>query len=173
MTTRKSAAPKLDTKQMEEAVAVGKENFEQAVKASTEGYEKVITMGKEQVEKSTTTVLQAYDELTTLNKDAVDAAIKAGNVWAAGFEAMGKAYFAFAQATAETGVEAAKSMMTAKTVQDVFEIQSELARSSFDSFVAEGTKISEMGVKVANEAMEPIQAQFNTTVEKILKPVAA
>jgi len=173
MTTKKTAAPKLDTKQVEEAVAVGKQTIEQAVKASTEGYDKAVNMTQEQVEKTAKSVLKAYGEFTSLNKDSVDAMIAAGNIWASGFEKMGKAYMAFAQASAESNVEAAKSLMMAKTVQDVFEIQSELARSSFDSFVAEGTKMSEMGVKVANEAFEPIQAQLNTTVEKILRPVAA
>jgi hypothetical protein len=30
-----------------------------------------------------------------------------------------------------------------------------------------------MSVKVANDAMEPIQGRVNVTVEKMLKPVAA
>ena len=33
--------------------------------------------------------------------------------------------------------------------------------------------MSELGVKVANEAMEPIQNRFNIAVEKIFKPEAA
>lgn len=39
--------------------------------------------------------------------------------------------------------------------------------------VAEGTKVSEMSLKVANESVEPIQAQFNVVVEKMMKPIAA
>mgnify|MGYP003121286187 FL=1 len=63
--------------------------------------------------------------------------------------------------------------MTAKTLNDVVEIQSDLARSQFDAFVAESTKVSEMSLKVANETVEPIQAQFTVVVEKMMKPIAA
>ena len=44
---------------------------------------------------------------------------------------------------------------------------------SFDRLMNEGSKLSEIGVKVANEALEPIQARVNVAVEKIFKPAAA
>ncbi|MEQ8831723.1 MAG: phasin family protein [Alphaproteobacteria bacterium] len=161
MTTAKKT-PTVDTKPIEEAVAAGKQTVEQAVAAT-----------KEQVEKASTAALKSYDEFATLNKDTVDAYVKAGNVFAKGFEDLGKTVFAFAQSQAETNVNAAKALMSAKTINDVVEIQSDLARTQFDAFVAEGTKVSEMSLKVANETVEPIQAQFNVVVEKMMKPVAA
>ncbi|WP_421877426.1 phasin family protein [Pacificispira sp.] len=161
MTTAKKT-PTIDTKPIEEAVAAGKQTVEQAVAAT-----------KEQVEKASTAAMKSYDEFAALNKDAVDAYVKAGNVFAKGFEDLGKTVFAFAQSQAETNVNAAKALMSAKTINDVVEIQSDLARTQFDAFVAEGTKVSEMSLKVANETVEPIQAQFNVVVEKMMKPVAA
>lgn len=152
----------IDTKKMEEAVQVGKQTVEQAVAAT-----------KEQVEKASTAALKGYDEFATMNKTSLDAYVKSSNIVAKGLEDMGKAYFAFAQTAAESNVAAAKKLMTAKTINDVVDIQSEVARTSFDSWVAESTKISEMGMKVANEAFEPIQSQFTTVVEKMMKPVAA
>lgn len=161
-TKAKTAAPKIDTKQIDEAVAVGKQTVEQAVAAT-----------KEQVEKASTAALKGYDEFATLNKDGIDAFVKSGNIFAKGAEEVGKAYFAFAQAAAESNVEAAKALMGAKTLNEVVEIQSDLARVSFDKFVAEGTKLSEMGMKVTNDAFEPIQAHTNVVVERFMKPVAA
>lgn len=164
MTAKKAAAaaPAIDTKQIEDAVAAGKQTVEQAVAAT-----------KEQVEKASSAALKGYDEFAALNKDTVDAYVKAGNVFAKGFEDLGKTVFAFAQTQAEANVNAAKALMSAKTINDVVEIQSDLARNQFDAFVAESTKVSEMTVKVANETAEPIQAQLNIVVEKVMKPVAA
>jgi phasin family protein len=159
---KKTVTPTIDTKPIEEAVAAGKQTVEQAVAAT-----------KEQVEKASTAALQGYDEFAAYNKDAMDAYVKAGNVMAKGMEDMGKTVFAFAQTQAEANVAAAKALMSAKTINDVVEIQTNLARDQFDAFVAESTKVSEMGMKVANEAVEPIQAQFNVVVEKVMKPVAA
>jgi phasin family protein len=165
MTTAKkttTTATAFDTKTIEEAVATGKETVEKAVAAT-----------KDQVEKASTAALKGYDEMAVMQKDTMDAYVKAGNVMAKGMEDLGKAMVAFAQSQAEANVKAAKALMGAKTINDFVEIQSDLARSQFDSFVAESNKVSEMALKVANEANEPIQAQFNVVIEKMTKPVAA
>jgi hypothetical protein len=38
--------------------------------------------------------------------------------------------------------------------------------------MAESAKMTELSVKVSNEAMEPIQTQTNKTVEKVMKSAA-
>lgn len=162
MTAAKKIEAKIDTKQLEEAVAAGKQSVEQAVAAT-----------KEQVEKASTAALKGYDQFTTMNKETVDAYVQASNVMAKGFEEMGKALFAFAQSQADSSAAAAKAMMAAKTIQEVVEIQSNLARTQFDACVAEGNKVSEMGMKVTNDAVEPIQSQVTAAVEKMMKPMAA
>lgn len=162
MSTAKKVETKIDTKKMEEAVAAGKQTVEQAVAAT-----------KDHVEKASTAALKGYDEFSSMNKDAVDAYVQAGNVFAKGFEEMGKTMFAFAQSQADSNAAAAKAMMAAKTINEVVEIQSELARSQFDAYVAETTKVSEMSMKYTNDAVEPIQAQMTASVEKMMKPIAA
>ncbi len=62
--------------------------------------------------------------------------------------------------------------MGAKTINDVFDIQSEMMKTNFDSFVAESTRLSEMSMKVANEAMAPLQSSFTTFVERVSKRAA-
>jgi len=160
--TTATMTPAIDTKQVDEAVQAGKQTVEQAVAAT-----------KEQVEKASTAALKGYDEVATMNKTSMDAYVKSSNIFVKGVEDLGKAYFAFAQTTAESNAAAAKKLMTAKTINDVVDIQADIARTGFDSWVAESTKMSEMGMKVANEAIEPIQAQFTAVVEKMTKPVAA
>jgi phasin family protein len=62
--------------------------------------------------------------------------------------------------------------MGCKDLREVVDVQSDFARESFDRLMNEGSKLSEIGVKVANEALEPIQARVNVAVEKIFKPAA-
>lgn len=169
MSAKKETATHTAAKQVEDAVAVGKKTVEQAMKASTEGYEQAMSMTKEQVEKASAAFFKGYDEVATLNKQNVEAMVKASDVLAKGAESVGKAYFDFAQSSAEASVEATKAMMGAKTVKDMVDIQSDYARTSFDNFMAESTRISEMTVKLANEAFAPIQAQVNAAFEKTFK----
>ena len=172
MTTKKTSATEAATKQIEDAVEVGKKSVEQAMKASTESYEQAISMTKEQVEKASEDFFKSYDEATALNKEGIDAVVKAGEVLTKGAETFGKAYYEIAQASAEASVEATKALMGAKTAKEFVEIQAEFARTSFDNFLSESTRLSEVSVKAANEAFEPLQKQLNTSLEKAFKAPA-
>jgi phasin family protein len=158
MTIKKTNPAADATKQIEEAVEVGKKYVEQA-----------LNMSKEQVEKASETFLKGYDGVSSMNKESIDAVVKAGEVLTKGTETVGKAYFEFAQAFAEASVEATKAMMGAKTPKDFFDTQSEYVRINFDKFLAESTRLSEMSVKVTNEAFDPLKAQVNGTFEKAFK----
>ena len=173
MTTRKSSAKEAATKQIEDAVEVGKKSVEQAMKTSTESYEQAISMTKEQVGKASEALFKTYDEATALNKESIDAVVKAGEVLTKGVEAVSKAYYEITQASAEAGVKATKAMLGAGSAKEMVEIQGEFARTSFDNFLSESTRLSEMSVKVANEAFEPLQKQLNTSFEKAFKAPAS
>lgn len=134
-----------------------------------ETVEAAVAMGKEKVEEMQDTYAKAYEDFTAYGQEAMQVMVKAGGIFAKGAEDIGKAYFDLAKVTAESGVEATKAVLAAKTINDVVDVQSDYAKESFDTFVAEGTKISELSLKVANETFEPIKAQVQATVEKAMK----
>jgi len=169
MTTKKTKAATSSAKQFEDAVKVGNKSVEKAIKASTEGYEQTLNVTKEQVEKASESFFKSYKEMSAMNKEGVDAFVKAGEVLTKGAERLGKAYFDFVQASAEASVETTRAMMALKTVKDFVDMQSDFARTSFDNFLSESTCLSEMSVKVANEAFDPLEAQFDTGFEKAFK----
>ena len=169
----KTSAKKTETKQFDDAVAVGKETVEKTVAATKVQVEQAVAVAKEQVEKASDAAIKGYEEATTMNKSAFDAMTKSNDVLVKGTENLGKAYYAFFQAAADAQVEVAKSMMTAKTITEMMEIQSTFTRSAFDKVVTEGSKLSEMGVKVATDAFEPIQSQVNVAFDRAMKPMAA
>ena len=129
------------------------------MKASTKNYNQAVCMTKEQVEKASKAFFKSYDEATALNKDSIDAVMKAGEALTKGAETLGKAYYEFAQASAEASVEATKAMISAMSAKEFVEIQAEFARTSLENFLSENTRLSEVSVKVANEAFEPLQHQ--------------
>ena len=50
---------------------------------------------------------------------------------------------------------------------DAAELQADWARSSFDNYISESSKITEMAVKTANEAAAPIPARVDGVVETL------
>lgn len=151
------------TKSVEDAIATAKQNLEGLVKAQ-----------QEQIEKASAKVLKGYDELTVLTKENVDALVKSGTVVAKGAEEAGKQVAAFTQSSLEKSVSNAKAVLAVKTIQELVELQNAFTKASLDAFVSESTKLQELTVKVANEALAPLNARVNATVEVLSKkPVAA
>jgi phasin family protein len=162
------------SKKAEDAAAQSRSSAEDQVRfgngAAQRGFEQAAMLTREQFDRASKTLFRNYEEFSELSKENIDAFVKSGTIVAKGFEEAGKAWIDFTRRSFETSVETAKAVMGAKDLREVVDVQSDFARTSFDSLVNEGSKLSELGVKVANEALEPIQSRINVTVEKILKP---
>ena len=162
---------------VEAAVAVGKETVEAVAKAGAQaasaGYEKAAAIATDQVDKTSKVMFKGYGDFASLGQDNVEAVIKSGNIAAKGFEALGREMMAYARYSLEGNVAATKAILGAKSLREVVDLQNEYTRKSFDHAMAESAKLTEMSVKVANEAIQPIQARVNVTVGKMIKPVAA
>ncbi len=114
-----------------------------------------------------------YDDFSAIHKAGVEALVLAGSVLAKGAEDLGRAYFAFAQEAANANAEAARAMLTAKSLEEIVGLQGACAQSALDKSLAETAKISELSARIGGEALRPIQAQFNAVIEKAMKPIAA
>ena len=60
-----------------------------------------------------------------------------------------------------------KSFAAVKSPTELFQLQSEFAKSSFDSAVAEASKLSEAVVKLAGEIAQPISSRYAVAAEKL------
>tara|TARA_B100000519_G_C14212100_1_gene423158 strand:- start:280 stop:744 length:465 start_codon:yes stop_codon:yes gene_type:complete len=127
------------------------------------------TVTKEKVEEMQDNYSKAYEEYTAMNQNFYSVCIKASGLFAKGAEEVSKAYFDYVKETAESGIEATKAVLVAKTVNDALDVQTVYAKQAFDTLMAEGTKIGELSVKVANESFDPIKGQIQEAFEKALK----
>jgi len=114
-----------------------------------------------------------YEALADLGRVNLAAALRANAVFAEGREAIGQEVMAYARNSLETVAEAATALLAAKTLEDVVQLHSDFAKASFDRMMASSTKLSEMGVKVADEALAPIGDRVEATFRKLGKPLAA
>ena len=114
----------------------------------------------------------AAEELTDLAKANVEAIVEAGKIAANGAKALGQDVIASGREGIEQASDAVKTLAEAKSPAEFFQIQSELARASFDRFVAETSKLTERVVKLAGEAVEPLQTRASLNAERINSLVA-
>jgi len=116
---------------------------------------------------------QFTKEAANINREGMDAIVKSGEIFAKGFESIVKESISFAQLVAEKNMKLAQDALTSKTINEFSEAQNKIAQTSFDDFMSGTTKITELGVKVFSEAIEPISDQIQKSVQKATDAVAA
>jgi phasin family protein len=172
--TRRDAS---DDQPKGQIMKTAKDTFEDVAAKNTDsvqkGYDQVLGATREQLEKASASAFKAYEEFSKFQKDNYDAYVAASSIFAKGAENVGKAWMSLTQEAMENAAQTAKALLGAKTLREAVDLQSDFAKANFDKLVAESTKLSELSVKVANEAFAPINARVNVAVEKMLKPVAA
>ena len=106
-----------------------------------------------------------YDDIVAFNQNNFDAIVASSTAFAKGFEQLTKEYVAFASASFENAVEASKQISTVKTVNEAVELQTKIAKDSWDKAVAEGQKISEISTVIFKTASAPLSERVQATVD--------
>jgi phasin family protein len=114
-----------------------------------------------------------YEELADLGRENFAAILRANAALTEGLEAIGKEVIGYARTSFERYAETAAALLGAKTLEDVVQVNTEFAKAYMERLIERSQKLSEMSVKVANEAMAPIGSRVEATVQKLGKPMAA
>lgn len=123
--------------------------------------------------KTAADAIKGYEQAVAYGKENVDAVIKSNAIFVKGLQDIHTVLFGLAQTSLEDSVVATQKLFDCKTVADVIGAQADLAKTGYAKAIEDGRKISEMTVKVAEAASQPITKQVNATVEKFSKPIAA
>ena len=128
--------------------------------------ENIMTQGKSQFDKFT-------GDATKTSKEQMDAYMKSGNIFMKGFEDYAKTYMSWAQSSTEKNAQAVKALLSCKSINEYTETQNKWVQQNFDDFMAGATKLSELGVKVTTDALEPINDQFSKSIKKAAETLVA
>ena len=124
--------------------------------------------GQEAVKKSQ----KVAQELTDLARANVEAIVEAGRVATEGARSIGQDAVARTREGAEQAADAIRSLAEAKSPTEFIQLQSELARTSFDRMVAETSRMTESMVKLAGKAFQPLSNRATANAERINNIVA-
>ena len=125
--------------------------------------EQITAKSKEAVESS----MKSLDEMTEMARGNVEALLASARTAQAGIEAMVAHVSEVSKKSFEEASAIAKSMTSAKTPNEMMQIQSEFAKAQYDSAVTEFSKMTEMMVKLSGEAMEPMQNRIALATDKM------
>lgn len=109
----------------------------------------------------------AAEELAELTRANVEALVETGRIAAAGAQSLGQEAVDRAREGFEQAAAQAKTLAEANGPAEFFQLQSEIVRTQFDRFVAEGSRMTESLVKLTGEAMQPLSNRAAINAEKL------
>ena len=117
---------------------------------------------KDQVEKTMSTL----GELNTHSRKNLEAVIASATAATKGAESLGAQAMAYGKKSLEDGVGAAKSLASAKSLQEAVELQTAYAKTAFEGYIHEMTRMSETVAASMKEAMAPINERVSALIER-------
>ncbi len=139
----------------------------------TEGIETAIKTGSEALKSGFDKAVKNYDQFLGYGKDTVEAYLKAANAAGKGVETLQSELYAYSKQSVEDTISATKALLGSKSVHEAFELQSDFAKSAFDTYVSQVTKLGEIVSTTAKETFEPFQGRIQAWVDVVQSSRAA
>jgi len=143
------------------------------INGTTETIENAFKTGTEALKANFDKAVKGYDQLLGFQKDTVEAYVKAANVAGKGAETLHNEIYGYSKAAIEGSIANAKAVMASKSAHEAFELQTGFAKSAFESYVGQLTKLSELMVATSKETFEPIQGRVQAWVDVVQSARAA
>ena len=102
-------------------------------------------------------MVKNFEDLQAVAKDNVDATLKSFGTLSKSGQAIAVELADYSKKSFEQGSATLEKLFGVKSLDKAFEVQSEYAKSAYEGFVAEATKIGELYADFAKEAYKPFE----------------
>jgi phasin family protein len=100
---------------------------------------------------------KTFDDMQKFSKESMDASMNSLTTLSKGVQALAVESVDYTKKAFEDGTAAMEKLFGAKSIEKAMEIQQEYAKSAYEGFVAQATKVSELYVDLAKEAYKPYE----------------
>ena len=97
------------------------------------------------------------EEFQQYGKEQFDAAVASANTFSSGLQSIANAYGEYAKKSFEDTKSFVEKLSGVKSLEKAIELQTEYAKSSYETFVAESQKIGELYTDLAKQAFKPYE----------------
>jgi phasin family protein len=139
----------------------------------TEAIETALKNGSEAFKTGFEKAIKSYDHMFGYSRETVEAYVKAANAAGKGVETFHNEVYTYSKQSVEDSVAATKALFGTKSVHEAFELQTDFAKSAFDSYVGQMTKLSDIFFATTKDAFGPLQGRVQAWVEVVENARAA
>ena len=101
---------------------------------------------------------QTIEDAGKFGKEFMDNGLKSLASFSKGFQAIAVETTEYAKKSFETGSAAFEKLVAAKSLEKAVEVQTDYAKSAYEAFVAEATKISDLYAELFKDSYKPFEA---------------
>ena len=109
--------------------------------------------------------MSTAEKIAHFHQSNVEALVKSGRIWATGMQDLSRHVASQAQHSMQDSVSTLRAMTGVKSLKEAFELQSSFARTTLEKAISQSTKLTETGLKLAEQASAPISARVSAAVE--------
>jgi hypothetical protein len=103
------------------------------------------------------TMLKNFEEFQKYGKDHMDTTLKAWGQVSKGVQAIAAETADYSKKSFEEGSAALEKLLGAKSFEKAVEIQTAYAKTTYEGFVAQATKLGELYADLAKESYKPFE----------------
>jgi hypothetical protein len=104
--------------------------------------------------------MTTFDEMQKTAKDNMDAAVKAFGAFTKNAQTITTESTDYAKKAYEANTAHVEKLFGVKTFDKAIELNTEFAKTSYEGFVAQATKMGNLYADFTKEAMKPVEAAF-------------
>ena len=119
------------------------------------------------IEFDKSTFDNATKDFQKIGKDNYEAVIKSYGQINNGFQEIGTSFSDYTKLAYADAPSTFEKLVGAKSLEHAIEIQSSYAKSAYENWMAEMTKIGEMYASVARDAYKPVEKAVEKTAAKV------
>jgi hypothetical protein len=102
-------------------------------------------------------MVKTFEDMQTIGKDNVDTALKSFGALSKSGQAIAVEFADYSKKSFEQSSATVEKLFGVKSLDKAFEVQSEYAKSAYEGFVAQATKIGDLYADFAKEAYKPFE----------------
>ena len=104
------------------------------------------------------TMIKNIEDVQKLGKDNMDATMKSFGMLSKATQAIATEVADYSKKSFEDGSKVMEKLLGAKSIDKAIEIQTDYAKTAYEGFVAQATKLGELYADLAKETYKPFEA---------------
>ena len=112
------------------------------------------------------------EEMSKMAKANSDAMMSSLQTATQGYAQMAQALAQFTQNMTQMSMAAWQAASQARDLNDMTELQSDFAKTSMEALMENSSRLTEMALKIANDASQPLSKRMNETMQEMNKRAA-